>query len=240
MDGKHHSRKETNFMKRTLIVTLSLSLILMLAGLPAMAETSTTPVTATTATLPGIPFDQAMTLAKAAAPGYDLMSLSLENENGVLVYLAELISQTDGTKIEVTLDASSGQTITNNTADENVTENGNETDDEQNGDESNVEYVGSDDGQEQGENEAADEQSGETADDTADAALLAKAVVTLTQAEEIVLNTNVGATITGIQLDDENGAPVYSVTFVDANGQQNEVKVDAVTGEMLPQDNLDG
>lgn len=227
-------------MKRTLIVTLSLGLVLMLAGLPAMAETSTTPVTATAATLPGIPFDQAMTLAKAAAPGYELMSLSLEDENGVLVYLAELISQTDGTKIEVTLDASSGQTITNNTADENVTENGNETADEQNGDESNVEYVGNDDGQDQGENEAGDEQSGETADDTADAALLAKTVVTLTQAEEIVLNANAGAIITGIQLDDENGATVYSVTFVDANGHQSEVTVDAVTGEILLQDNLDG
>ncbi|MCE5342065.1 MAG: PepSY domain-containing protein [Eubacteriales bacterium] len=224
-------------MKRTLIVTLSLGLILLLAGLPAMAETSTTPATVASFAIPGIPFDQAVTLAKAAAPGYTLMSLSLEDENGALVYLAELISQTDGTKIEVTLDASSGQTITNNAAGENATENGNETADEQNGDESNVEYVGSDNGQDQGENEAADEQNGETADDTADAALLAKAVVTLTQAEEIVLNTNAGATLTGIQLEDENGAPVYSATFIDANGQQSEVKVDAVTGAILPQDN---
>jgi uncharacterized membrane protein YkoI len=236
MDGKHHSRKETKLMKRKLIVTLSLCLILMLAGLPAMAETSTTPTTVASFAMPAISFDQAVILARAAAPGYELMALSLEDENGTQIYQAELINPIDVTMVEVMIDASSGQTIINNAAGENAMENSNETADEQNGNDSNVEYVGSDDGQDQGENEAADVQNGKTATDTTDTTLMAKDI-TLTQAKETILSAYAGAVIIDIQLEDENGMPVYSATLKDANGHQIEVMVDAVSGTILPGEN---
>jgi uncharacterized membrane protein YkoI len=251
-------------MKRTLTVVLSLGLVLMLSGAPAMAETNTAPLATASFVMPTISFDEAITLAKAAAPGHELMALSLEDENGVLVYQAMLINQTDKTMIEIKLDSTTGMIITETAASENVVENDseadneqnggdnnveyvgsddvlgqneNETDNEQNGDESNVEYVGNDDGLGQNENEAAVEQESKTTDDAADAALLAKAVVTLTQAADIVLTANTTAVITGIQLEDENGMPVYSVALIDANGLQVAVRVDAVSGAILPDDN---
>ena len=225
-------------MKRTFTFIISLGLMVMLAGMPAVAENVASPTTATSVPAPAISFDQAVTLAKAAAPGYELMSLTLEDENGTQIYQAELINPTDGAKMEIKIDGTSGQLISNNTADESIGENGNETADEQNGADSNVEYVGKDDGQGQdaneNENEAGDEQNGQTANDTADAALMAKATVTLAQAEATILNANAGAVITGIKLEDENGTPVYSATLIDTNGQQIEVMVDAVTGTILP------
>jgi uncharacterized membrane protein YkoI len=251
-------------MKRTLTVVFSLGLVLMLSGAPAMAETNTAPLAAASFVMPTISFDEAITLAKAAAPGYELMALSLEDENGVLVYQAVLINQTDKTMLEIKLDSTTGMIITEPAASENVVENDseadneqnggdnnveyvgsddvlgqneNETDNEQNGDESNVEYVGNDDGLGQNENEAAVEQESKIADDAADAALLAKAVVTLTQAADIALTANTGAVITGIQLEEENGMPVYSVALIDANGLQVAVRVDAVSGAILPDDN---
>lgn len=230
-------------MKRTFTFIISLGLVLMLAGIPAMAENVTSPTKATSADVstPVVSFDQAVTLAKSAAPGYELMSLTLEDENGTQVYQAELINPADGTLMKVKIDSTSGQLISDNAADERIGENDNETADEQNGTDDNVEYVGKDDGQEQdaneNENEAVDEQNGQVANDTADAALMAKATVTLAQAEATILSANAGAMITSIKLEDENGMPVFSAMLIDTNGQQIEVMVDAVTGSILPGEN---
>ena len=151
-----------------------------------------------------------------------------------MIYQAELINPTDGATMEIKMDSTSGQLITNNAADASIGENSNEAADEQNGTDSNVEYIGKDDGQSQDENKTVDVQNANTATDTADTALMAKASVTLTQAKETILSANAGAVITGIQLEDENGTPVYSAMLVDANGQKIEVMVDAVTGTILP------
>ena len=106
-------------MKRTTII-VSLALILMLAGIPALAATvSTTSATTTEAKPnPGISFNQAISLAKAAAPGYRLMELSLDDEDGQLIYEAELIRLTDSSKIEIILDAATGELIPNTPDDE--------------------------------------------------------------------------------------------------------------------------
>lgn len=227
-------------MKRTFTFIISLGLVLMLAGIPAMAENVASPVKTTSAAVPtpAISFDQAVTLAKASAPGYELMSLTLEDENSAQVYQAELINPTDGARMEIKIDSASGQVTTDNAADEQIGENDNETADAQNGADSNAEYGGNDEGQGENENEGdyevADAQEGQTTNDAADTALQAKAAVTLTQAEQTILSANAGAVITGIKLEDENGTPVYSATLIDTNGQMIEVMVNAVTGTILP------
>lgn len=225
-------------MKRTFTFIISLGLVLMLAGIPAMAENVTSPVKTISAAVPtpAISFDQAVTLAKASAPGYELMSLTLEDENSAQVYQAELINPTDGARMEIKIDSTSGQVTTDNAADEQIGENDNETADAQNGADSNAEYGGNDEGQgeNEGDYEVADAQEGQTTTDAADTALQAKAAVTLGQAEQTILSANAGAVITGIKLEDENGTPVYSATLINTSGQQIEVMVDAVNGTILP------
>jgi uncharacterized membrane protein YkoI len=212
-------------MKRTFILALSLGLILMLSGMSALAQAVSAPIIVPT---PALPFEQALTIAQTAVPDYALMSLSIEDENGTVTYLAELMSQTDGTMLEITLDGASGQILANNPLDKNAEEN----DGENNGD--NVDEQNND--ETAGEN--ADEQSdNESVNNANDAVLMAKAVLTQQQAEDIALGANAGAVFADIQLNDENGLAVYGVALTAADGQKFEVKVDAVTGAILPDEN---
>jgi hypothetical protein len=63
--------------------------------------------------------------------------------------------------------------------------------------------------------------------------LQAQAQVTVDQAQQAALAANPGATILKTDLDDENGALVYSVEFTGSI----EVKVDAMTGTVLGTEN---
>jgi uncharacterized membrane protein YkoI len=61
------------------------------------------------------------------------------------------------------------------------------------------------------------------------AALAAQAKITSEEAQAMALKANPGATVTKAELDDENGALVYSVEL--SNGL--DVKVDAGNGKIL-------
>lgn len=58
--------------------------------------------------------------------------------------------------------------------------------------------------------------------------------VTEDQAKAAALAQFPGATVGSVQLDDENGQLVYSVELTDASGVSQDVKVDAMTGTVLP------
>lgn len=58
--------------------------------------------------------------------------------------------------------------------------------------------------------------------------------VTADQAKAAALVQFPGATVISVQLDDENGQLVYSVELTDASGVSQDVKVDAMTGTVLP------
>jgi uncharacterized membrane protein YkoI len=219
-------------MKRTIPFVIAMIVVLMLAAIPALAENAKSlPTEAAAFSAPAISFNKAVILARDAAPGYLMISLSLEDENGVQVYQAELLSQADGSMIEITIDCTSGQILSNKPYDEITDENA------QSGNDNNEASLGNGDGQDQGENEAANTQSNDTADETVDKAVLTKAVVTFSQAEAIALTNNEGAILVRIQLDDENGLPVYSLMIIDSNNHQIDIKIDAILGAILPDDN---
>jgi hypothetical protein len=74
----------------------------------------------------------------------------------------------------------------------------------------------------------------DTANDTSEAAALAsQAKVTADQARAAALAKVPGATIGKVELDNENGAVVYSVKLVDSAGTGQEVKIDATSGTVL-------
>lgn len=66
------------------------------------------------------------------------------------------------------------------------------------------------------------------------AALAGKATLTEQQAIDAALAANPGATVVSVKLGDENGVVIYEVEIADGNG---EIKVDANTGTILPEDN---
>ena len=69
--------------------------------------------------------------------------------------------------------------------------------------------------------------------ETDQSALQAQAKITVEQAQQAALTANPGGTILKTDLDDENGALVYSVEFTGGL----EVKVDAMTGSVLTTEN---
>ena len=58
-----------------------------------------------------ITFDQALSTAKEAYPGYMLLTLGLEDENGVLMYQAALLNPVDHSVVEISIDCVSGQIL---------------------------------------------------------------------------------------------------------------------------------
>jgi len=78
------------------------------------------------------------------------------------------------------------------------------------------------------------ELNNETSDNETDQSVLqSQAVITVEQAQQAALAANRAGTILNTDLDDENGALVYSVEFTGGI----EVKVDAMTGTVLATEN---
>lgn len=65
------------------------------------------------------------------------------------------------------------------------------------------------------------------------ASLAALATITADQARDSALARFPGATVTKVELENENGALVYGVELVDASGKGQDVKVDAGNGSVL-------
>lgn len=83
----------------------------------------------------------------------------------------------------------------------------------------------------------AEDADGETNDDQDTVVALAeKIAVTQEQAIEAALAANPGATIFETDLGEENGVVVYELTLKTAQGSYVEVKVDAVSAQVLPED----
>ena len=79
------------------------------------------------------------------------------------------------------------------------------------------------------------------ADEAAESAALAsQAKVTESQANTTALGQFPGGTVSKTELDNENGTVIYSVHLTDSAGKQQEVKVDATTGTVLPPEADDG
>jgi uncharacterized membrane protein YkoI len=70
--------------------------------------------------------------------------------------------------------------------------------------------------------------------DSSDApAISSQATITAEQARTAALGTFPDATITAIELEDENGAAAYGVRLTDSAGTRHDVKVDALSGKVL-------
>jgi uncharacterized membrane protein YkoI len=95
-----------------------------------------------------------------------------------------------------------------------------------------------------GDKEIADDQKGkeeqdqETNDDLSQAQLEKQATVTKEQATAAALLKQPG-TVTGIELEDEDGQAVYAVDITDSNGKALEVKVDAKSGTVTKVETAD-
>lgn len=155
---------------------------------------------------------QAADIAIAANKGATMVGVELENDHGMLVYAVDL-KTADGNVMEAKVDAMSGVIL----ATETNTEDDNEKNDRKGND---AEEVGD---------------SAKEAED--DAALAGKAALTVEQANETALTANPGATVIKTGLGDENSTVIYEVKITTADGKKAEVKVDANTGKILPEDN---
>jgi len=254
-------------MKRSMLYLISMGLALLLAYTPAFAETTTTTDTVAATSVGTISFSEALSLSQEVNPGWTLISLSLEDENGNTVYHAELLNPADSTVYEITLDSMTGQVQNMIASDEaDQMESGSGQDDgnveyaditgdtgETEQDDRNGQYEQNDQNEQVGQYEQGDqneqddqyeqddqnennnenESENEATGDVADAALYAKATITLAQAQDIALTFNPSATVTSISLEDENGSPIYEIDLLNGNGQQITVKLDAVTGTIL-------
>jgi len=76
------------------------------------------------------------------------------------------------------------------------------------------------------------DQKGQTEQDESNT-LASMAKITADQAKQAALAPFPGATVTKVELDNENGYLVYSVRLTDASGKAQEVKVDAGDGRVL-------
>lgn len=76
------------------------------------------------------------------------------------------------------------------------------------------------------------DQSGQSEADEAQA-LQSQAKITADEAKNAALTQFPGATVKKVELDNENGALVYSVQLTDASGKAQDVKVDAGNGKVL-------
>ncbi len=193
-----------------------------------------------------MPFDQAVTLAQGVHPDWALVALSLDNENDTLIYEAELVNPADGAKAEVQFNAVTGEMMAQDTAiDSAELENaGGAGDDSSEAEAVDNGQTGAEQENDGNQRDTQEQEQQATADDATEAgddlAVLAQATVTLPQAGDTALAAYPGAFITEIELEDENGAPVFGVTLSDAQGQRAQVKVDAVSGAILPEDSAAG
>jgi uncharacterized membrane protein YkoI len=212
-------------MKRMKQTMVSLVLTVLLAVTPAALAAAS--VSAADVAAARITFSEAITVASDAYPGLKLLSLSLDDENGTPVYQAELYNPADGSCTVLSIDGLSGQALTQSADTDDVQD--------ENQDEGNNQQ---DEGNKQDEQEmeAENDSNNESENGHEDAALIQDAVLTVAQAQALVLKANPGASVTEIELQNENGTPVFGAAFIDSGGQTQTVKIDAVTGAFLPED----
>ncbi len=77
-----------------------------------------------------------------------------------------------------------------------------------------------------------DHERGGASEQSETASLASQAKITFDQASAAALAKFPGATIGKVALENENGAAVYSVQLTDSAGKAQDVKVDAVTGQV--------
>ena len=197
-------------------------LSLVLTVLLALTTLMITGAAAQEAAAVNVSFHQAVTAAGEAYPNLLLYSLSLEDENGFSLYQAELYNPADGTVVEVGIDSTTGEMIEKAADEDYQDEDGGNS--YENETEADTEY----------ESEDVTENDTETGKE--DAALAAQVKLTVAQVEELVASTNPNAVILSIDLENENGQPVYEVLFTAETGQKMSLTIDAVSGAFLAGD----
>lgn len=142
--------------------------------------------------------------------------VELEKKEGTTVYAVEF-TESDDNEVDVYIDAKTGEFI-------GMESDANETDGEED-----------DEGDEDGEeNDDESDGDGEQNEDEEEAALKAQAKVSQTEALTIAENAYTGSgSFSEMEIDDESGAAVWEVSFVDASGNEVEVHVDAMSGKVL-------
>ena len=197
-----------NHMKKTIV---SITLALLLAASIFLIASADSGINDTAMTSVSVSFSDALSIISDAYPDLKLLSLSLEDENGVQMYQAELVNPADSSAIEIAIDSQSGQ----------ISQQG-----DQNGE--NVQYEDTSD-----DNSTA-EQNGNTEQD--EAFDLSTVKVSFSQALSIVNTAYPDRTLFTLQLDSDNGSLVYLAELLNVSDNSVlEVKVDAVSGQMLSQ-----
>ena len=175
-----------------------------------------------------------------------MLSLALDDENGILVYQAELLHPVDGSVKEVAVDSKSGQ-ISVQAADDN-NQNGQDVQngenvqyEDQSDDNGKNEQDGQDDQSEQDEQDGENVQYEDESDDNGNAEQsetfdMSAVKVSFTQALSIVNTAYPNYSIISLELDSENGSLVYQAELINASdGSVLEAKVDPVSGQVLAQ-----
>lgn len=155
---------------------------------------------------------EAISIAESAyTGGGEQTDAELENEDGATVWEVEF-TESNGNEVDIVIDAESGDVL------------GSESDEDEDEDED--EY-------EEDEDESEEDEEIEEAEQ---AVLKAQAKVSQADALSAAKAAYTGSgTFNEMDLDDEDGGLIWEVEFVDAAGNEVEVHVDAMTGDVLGQ-----
>lgn len=199
--------------KQKTFVSITLALLLAVSTLLIASADSGTNYTAMTSVK--VSFSDALSIVSDAYPDLKLLTLALDDENGVFVYQAELLDSVGSSIIEIAIDSESGQ-ISEQVADDNSQ---------------------SQQGGQNGENVQYEDQSDDNGNATQSEAVDMSSVnVSFSQALSIVSTAYPDHMTFALQLDSENGSLVYLAELLSASDNSVlEVKVDAVSGQMLSQ-----
>lgn len=207
-----------NYKKSKLLPILAALLLAWTATFTASAGSTTTIVTKIT-------FEEAIAVAKDAHPGFTMLALSLEDEDGAMLYKAVMLNPADNTLAEVSIDPASGQIKIETSSEDQQ----NETDDAQ-------DSAMDDDEQEVGAKIQENEEDDGDEDFLSDESLLA-VQISFEQALTAVKIAYPEMTITKLGLEDENGVLVFKAELNNpADGSEVEVAIDSKTGQVVPQD----
>ena len=135
--------------------------------------------------------------------------VELEKKQGTTVFAVEF-TESDGNEVDVYIDAETGDVV------------GMESD------------ATEDEDEDEDDNDEGETEEDEAVEEAEQAVLKAQAKVNQTEALTIAEKAYTGSgSFDEMDLDDESGTLVWEVAFVDANGDEVEVHVDAMTGEFL-------
>ena len=205
-----------NHTKKTIV---SITLALLLAASTFLIASADSGINDTAMTSVSVSFSDVLSIISDAYSDLKLLSLSLEDENGVYVYQAELVNPADSSVIEIAIDSQSGQITRQPVDDNSQTRQG-----DQNGE--NVQYEDTSD-----DNSTAEQNGNAEQDGAFD---LGTVKVSFSQALSIVSTAYPDRTLFTLQLDSDNGSLVYLAELLNVSDNSVlEVKVDAVSGQML-------